>query len=84
MGTLALRNMAMRTDIWHLCRIVHASIVGISKTHRYLFEHSLQPFCGVSIEPGSTGNVWQSRFDYTEDLFVVKTVAVLHTADVDN
>jgi hypothetical protein len=36
-------------------------------------------FCEHSIEPGSTGNVWQSRFDYTEDLFVA--VEVLRTAD---
>jgi hypothetical protein len=33
---------------------------------------------------GSTGNVWQSRFDFTEDLFVVKTVEMLRTTDVDD
>lgn len=33
---------------------------------------------------GSTGNVWQCRFDDSVDLFIAKIVEVLRPADADN
>ena len=36
------------------------------------------------IASGSTGNVWQCRFDNSDDLFAVKIVEVLRRSDADN
>jgi hypothetical protein len=36
------------------------------------------------IASGSTGNVWQCRFNDRDDLFAAKIVEVLHHSDADN
>jgi hypothetical protein len=36
------------------------------------------------VASGSTGNVWQCRFDNSNDLFAAKVVEVLRRSDADN